>query len=294
MRPLAIFTLFLGGFLLLSAALHYPLFLLLQHVSDIEPHKLITRAAKLLALPGFALLVIWLGLNSKPALGYGLSRPQFLRQMLIGWLLGVLILTALAVSLIGLEVRVFKTVGQDFWQILGKTVVIGLISGLLVGFIEETFFRGALFQAIRRQSSALSAIILSSLFYAALHFIDPLPLPKGEPVGWLSGLQILSTAFWQFGDWATFDSFLALFAVGVFLGLVRERNGNIAYCIGLHAGWVTVIKCTKKFTSNAGGEWAFLTGNYDGITGYLAGAWIGLLAVCYLLYTRRKIAAECT
>lgn len=292
MRALAIFTLFLGGFLLLSAGLHYPLYSLLQHASDIEPHKLITRAGKLLAVPGFILLIIWLGLNSKQALGYGLNRPTFLRQMLIGWLFGVLILMVLAATLVGLEVRVFKAMDEEFWFDLGKVLVSGLVGGLLVGLIEETFFRGALFQAIRRQGSAFSAIALSSLLYAAVHFIDPLPLPEGEPVGWFSGLQILSTAFWQFGEWATFDSFIALFTVGVFLGLVRERSGNIAYCIGLHAGWVLVIKCTKKFTSNAGGEWAFLTGNYDGMTGYLAAAWISLLAVGFYLISKHRQGKE--
>ena len=37
------------------------------------------------------------------------------------------------------------------------------------------------------------------------------------------------------------DSFLCLTAVGVLLGMVRALTGNIAACIGLHAGWVIVI-----------------------------------------------------
>jgi membrane protease YdiL (CAAX protease family) len=286
MRALAVFTLFLIGCLLLSAILHYPLFSLLQHIADIPPHKLVTRGGKLLALPGFFLLVVWIGLYSRQALGYGLPKPTFIRQMALGWLVGLAILLLLAGTLITLDVRVFKPLKDSFVQDLIKTLASGLIAGLLVALIEETFFRGAMFQAIRRQGTALSAITLTSLLYAAVHFIDPLPLPKGEPVEWLSGLQILGSAFWQFGEWATFDSFIALFAVGVFLGLVRERHGNIAYCIGLHAGWVLVIKCTKKFSSNAGGEWGFLTGNYDGVTGYLAFAWISLLAISYYLISK--------
>lgn len=289
MRALGIFTLFLAASLLLSALLHYPLHLLLGDLAGIPPHKLITRAGKLLALPGFFLLIIWLGLYSRPALGYGLPRPHFIRQMAIGWVIGTLILLALAAALIALDIRVLHRIRDGFWQDLIKTLASGLVAGLLVALIEETFFRGALFQAIRRNGPAASAIALSSLLYAALHFIDPQPLPAGEPVGWFSGLQILSTAFGQFGEWATFDSFIALAAVGVFLGLVREYNGNIAYCIGLHAGWVTVIKCTKEFTNfNAKGEWAFLVGNYDGMTGYLAGAWISLLAIAYYLYRNRR------
>jgi len=166
---------------------------------------------------------------------------------------------------------------------LAKTFISGLIAGVLVGIIEETFFRGAMFQAIRRQSSALSTMTLTSLLYAAVHFIKPHSF-DGQ-VDWFSGLHILSGAFWKFGEWATLDSFVALFAVGMFLSLVREHTGNIAYCIGLHAGWVLIIKCTKKFTyNNHASEWAFLTGNYDGVTGYLAAAWILFLTLLYWVF----------
>ncbi|VAX07273.1 hypothetical protein MNBD_GAMMA26-1113 [hydrothermal vent metagenome] len=280
MRAFAIFTGFLAICLLVSAMIHYPLHLALDGLIQVPVHKQVTRIGKLLALPGFFLLLMWLSLYSRQALGFTLQRSLFVRQMVIGWCYGTLILLALAISLISLGLRIPDPVDDQFWQDLAKAIVSGLIAGILVGIIEETFFRGAMFQAIRRQGSALSAIMLTSFLYAAVHFIKPLSF-EGQ-VDWFSGLQILSGAFWQFGEWATFDSFIALFAVGVFLGLVRERTGNIAYCIGLHAGWVLIIKCTKKFTSNNhASDWAFLTGSYDGVTGYLAAAWILLLTLLY-------------
>ncbi|MCF6354277.1 MAG: CPBP family intramembrane metalloprotease [Candidatus Polarisedimenticolaceae bacterium] len=287
MRAFAVFTGFLACCLLISALLHYPLYLLLDGLLEVPAHKQVPRAAKLIALPGFFLLIIWLGLYHRKALGFGLPRPVFLRQMFIGWLYGVLILAVLSAVLIGLGVRTLDPVDDDFLFDLAKVLISGLIGGLLIGLIEETFFRGAMYQAIRRNAPAFSAIAFSSLLYAAVHFIDPVRLT--EPVGWLSGLQILAGAFWQLGDWATLDSFIALFVVGAFLGVVREQTGNIAYCIGLHAGWVLIIKCTKKFTSNNhGSEWAFLTGSYDGITGYLAAIWLLLLISLYWLYIRRS------
>ncbi len=280
MRPLGIFIGFLAACLLLSAVVHYPLHLLLKDLVDVPAHKQVTRFGKLLAVPGFFLLVRWLDLYSREALGFGSPRPLFVREMLIGWLCGIVMLAILAGALIGLEVRLPDPPQAAFWGDLARTLSGGLIAGLLVGLVEESFFRGALFQAIRRRGPALSAITLSSLLYAAVHFIKPLPLDG--PVGWFSGLQILSGAFWQFGTWATLDSFLALFMVGLFLGLVREHRGNIACCIGLHAGWVLVIKCTREFThSNPAGEWAFLAGNYDGVTGWLAALWVGALALAY-------------
>ena len=288
MRPVGIFVGLLAACLLVSALVHYPLHLLLENLVEVPEHKQVTRFGKLLALPGFFLLIRWLDLYSRESLGFGQPRPLFLRKIAIGWLFGILILLILAGTLIGLEIRVLEPLEESFWRDLTKNLSSGLIAGLLVGLVEETFFRGALFQAIRRRGHTLSAITFSSLLYAAVHFIKPLPL-EGS-VGWLSGLQILSGAFWQFGEWATFDSFLALFMVGLFLGLVREHTGNIAYCIGLHAGWVLVIKCTKAFThSDPTSKWAFLTGSYDGVTGYLAVLWLAVLMLMYwLLFIRNK------
>ncbi len=290
MRAFAVFAGFLACCLLISALFHYPLHLLLDGLLEVPPHKQVTRVAKLIALPGFFLLILWLGLYHRKALGFGLPRPLFLRQMLTGWLYGVLILAILSAALIGLGVRTVDPIEEDFLSDLVKTLVSGLIGGLLVGLIEETFFRGAMHQAIRRHGPALSAIGFSALLYATVHFIDPVR-PTG-PVDWFSGLQILAGSFWQLGDWATLDSFVALFVVGLFLGMVRERTGNIAYCIGLHAGWVFVIKLTKKFTSNNhDSDWAFLTGSYDGITGYLAALWLLLLIALYRLHLKRRGAA---
>jgi len=240
MRAFAIFTGFLAGCLLISALIHYPLHLLLDGLLELPAHKQVTRVGKLIALPGFFLLISWLGLYNRKALGFGLPRPIYLHKIFTGWLYGILILAILSAALIGLGVRTPDPIHDDFLFVLIKTLISGLIGGLLIGLIEEAFFRGAMYQAIRRNGSVFSAIIFSSLLYAAVHFIDPVRLTGS--VDWLSGLQILGGAFWKFGDWATFDSFIALFAVGIFLGVVRERTGNIAYCIGLHAGWVLIIQ----------------------------------------------------
>ena len=73
---------------------------------------------------------------------------------------------------------------------------------------------------------------------------------------------------------------VALFLVGVLLGLVRERSGHIGWCIGLHAGWVFVIQVTRQLTDgNEASPYAYLVGDYDGIIGWAAAGWIGLLAL---------------
>ncbi len=291
MRAVGLFILFIAALLLIGALLTYPLHALLGDTLDVSPHKLPSRIGKLLAIPAFFLFIRRLGLYSRKSLGYDLPRPLFLRQLAAGWLAGLAILMALTGALVSLDIRLLKPLADSFWPDLVGLLLKATLAGLLVGVIEETFFRGALFAAIRRRSTACSTVVLSSLFYAAMHFIDPLPLPAGVPIGWLSGLESLSGAFWQFGQLATFDSFLALFAVGVFLALVRECTGNIAYCIGLHAGWVLIIKLTKEYTyRNGTSDWAFLIGSYDGVIGYLATAWIALLALGYYGFFMRRSA----
>jgi membrane protease YdiL (CAAX protease family) len=66
-----------------------------------------------------------------------------------GWVLGVLILVALVLALLELEIRLPDT-SPDSWSRMALRVVQALIGGLLIGILEETFFRGALYSAIRR------------------------------------------------------------------------------------------------------------------------------------------------
>ena len=46
----------------------------------------------------------------------------------------------------------------------------GVLTGLTVALIEETFLRGAMLTAIKRESGARVAIVLTALVYAATHF----------------------------------------------------------------------------------------------------------------------------
>ncbi len=283
MRAFAYFVLLMLVSLFLSALINYPLYGLLQESLDKGPHKLVNTVAKLIAIPGFILIIRHFAIDSRIGLGYGVPRAEFLGDLLKGWLSGLLILMLLSVALILFGVRDIDFPAEAWLPLLLKTTLVALIGGLLIGFIEETFFRGGLFGAIRRDHGFGVTLLLSSLFYAGLHFINPLPLPAGETEHWYSGLQILSGAFAQFAEWQITDSFIALFGLGAFFAVVRERTGNIAYCIGLHAGFVFVIKLVRKFTDlNPDSTFSFMVGNYDGMIGYLSAA--GLLIHTLIVY----------
>jgi membrane protease YdiL (CAAX protease family) len=103
--------------------------------------------------------------------------------------------------------------------------------------------------------------------------------------------QMFGAVFTDVLQWRHLDSFVALVMVGVFLALVRERTGHIGWGIGLHAGWVFVIQVTRRVTEeDPQAPLAFLTGDYDGVIGWLGAAWISLLAVLYWRWTQPKPA----
>ena len=279
MQAFSLFILLAFLSLSLSALINYPLYLLLQESFVSRPEKLINTTAKLIAIPGFIWIIRYYAINSKQGLGYGLPRPEFMRELLRGLLVGSAILIVLALALQILGVRVMKSSVDDILYVVVRAALSGIVSGLLIGFIEETFFRGGLFGAIRKHNGFLLTMLLSSLLYAALHFIKPEELPPGEAHQWFGGLTMLYGAFSVYTEWKTFDSFLALFVLGAMFALIRERTGNIAYCIGLHAGFVFIIKIVRKMTrENDDSSLSLLVGDYNGIIGYLS-------AVVILIYT---------
>src|SRR5690606_1160532 len=152
MRSFLLFVLLLAGALIVCAALTYPAWLLVSAIS-IEPvHRVMNRVAMLLALVGLVVLTRRLGLSNRDALGYGLPRRPFVRQLAVGWIAGLALMTPLVGLLLLLDIREMRTGTTIEW---GSILLTGILSGFAVAFIEETFFRGVLFSAVRRTSGVL-------------------------------------------------------------------------------------------------------------------------------------------
>lgn len=279
MRATALFFGYLFLCLLVAVLLSVPL--MQTGWLDYPPERVMGRLAQVLILIGLWPLLRSLKLADQRSLGYAVPRPVFMRALGIGWVLGVLILLALAFALYALEVRV-PDPELDTWSFIARKAVQALIAGLLVGFLEETFFRGALFAAIRRRDGFASAVFWSAALYAVLHVMKPGALPAGMPFDWSGAWTMFFGVFVDVFQWRNLDTVLALLMVGVFLALVRERTGHIGWCIGLHAGWVFVIQVTRRLTDgNPDSELAFLAGDYDGMIGWLSIVWIALLSIGY-------------
>ncbi len=289
MRAFATFLGFTAFSLIAAALLFYPAWLGIGALTDLEPHKILSRLAKILAAVALVFLLRHLRLWDKRLLGYGQPPRRFVMDIVAGLALGVAIMAVVFTSLVLLGVRQWDTGLLTLSGLLGIASK-ALFAGLAIGIIEETFFRGAIYAGIRRESGLWPAVFLSSLIYAALHFVRTQPFEATDIIGWTSGLPLLLGAFHQFGGSGIWDSFAALFAAGMFLALIRAWTGSIALAIGVHAGWVAVIKTGKKLTDPApAGDWAFLSGSYDGVIGWLATAW---LVVLIMAITPRALAAD--
>lgn len=292
MRAFLSLLVFLMLALVVAAALAYPAWWLVGFVSDQPIHRVMHRIAMLVAFIGLIWLFRRWQVANKESLGYALERRRFIRQMLIGLACGAAIMLPLMVTLFALDIRVMK---PDFaWSALDIARIIagGLLSGLVVALIEETFFRGALFSAIKRESGVAMAIVLPSLLYACVHFLGGrLRLPRDQ-VEWGTGFDVLAKLLEKYAmPLDLVDSLLALFAVGVFLALVRLRTGAIAACIGLHASWVCTIAFVREISivrNDAPQGW--LVGSYDGVIGWGAVGWIAVMALAYFVIARRTPA----
>lgn len=291
MSTLLIFLAYLGVVLLLAAQLYFPVYQALDAFWDLRPDRVFYRLVMLLAALGFWPLLKLLGINNRYALGYALPWRRFARAMLTGLGIGVAIMAVHAAILILLGVRVFEADSLTLGAWL-SLLVSGLLGGLLVAVIEESFFRGAMQYHMRYSNPLLTTLAATSVFYAAVHFIRPPALAPGTPVDWNTGWDMLVRIFHQFEQFTGFiDSFAALFMAGLLLGLVRERSGSIALCIGIHAGWVLMIKLTRGVTeAQAGASSAFLAGSYDGVIGWAAAVVLALATLAYWLVGLKGLA----
>jgi membrane protease YdiL (CAAX protease family) len=289
MPTLLFFLAYLVASLLLAALLYVPVFQALDTVMEVRADRVFYRLAMVIAILGFWPYLKLLAIDNRNALGYSQQRARFLLSCAKGFGIGVIIMAIHTIALLLPGIRVFKPGDIAITDIAGSLLA-ALLSGLLVAIIEETLFRGAMYYHMRRHNRLWTTLVLTSLFYAAVHFTRP-SIPAGESVtDWHSGLNMLSSMLHQYHDFPVIaDSFAALFCAGLLLGLVREKSGSIALCIGIHAGWVWMIKLARELTEvDRDSPLNDLIGSYDGIIGWAATGILLLVTLGYWRYSRAR------
>ena len=130
--------------------------------------------------------------------------------------------------------------------------LVGIIAGgLLIGTLEVFFFRGFVFSSLRDKmfrGSVPLAMVITSLFYASLHFINIRKPGLSQVPGFMDSLKLIAAPIQSFADWhAVWPAALGLFLFGMVLNYCVVRTKSLYVSIGVHAGAVIFVRAIGLF-----------------------------------------------
>ena len=285
------FAWFLAAILLaglISALLAYPAYELTSTFASFKFHRVAGRVAMLV----LALELVWLcrhlNLMRKRDYGYGLPWRRFLKVSFASGAIGMATAGVGAWFLLSSHLRIISPGFAPTALNFARIFLMGLGSGIAVALIEDTVMRGAMHTAIERESGPWTAALLTAPLFAVLHFTAKAAIPP-QDIGWGSGFDLLLRSFSPLAQPSlVFDSFLSWLIVGLILSLTRVLTGNIAVAIGLHAGWVVVLRMLQEGTiTGPVAATSMWVGRFDGLLGYWLVPW-GICIAAALWFARAR------
>jgi membrane protease YdiL (CAAX protease family) len=281
------FAWFLGVILLaglIAASIAYPAYELSTTFAGFAFHRVAGRIAMLVLAVELVWLCRHLNIRTKRDFGYGLPWRRFIGQSL-GWgVIGMATASVGAAFLLLTQLRVLEAHFVPTAASIARIFLVGVGSGASVALIEESVFRGAMHTAVERESGAWTAALLTASLFAVLHLYAKARIPPDE-LAWRSGFDLLVRSFAPLSHPALIaDSLLSWLIVGLILSLTRVLTGNIAVAIGLHAGWVVVLRMLQESTvSGTSPAYSVWVGKFDGLLGYWLLPWGIAIAVALWL-----------
>jgi uncharacterized protein len=208
---------------------------LIGHVQGMPFHRYLSRSLQISAL-----LLLWPLLRSlriKSLAEFGLKANEHrwldFSISLIAGLLGMMLLWLFSLLSGDFALRHEALHGAVF--ALPRI----LVTAILVAVMEEFLFRGVLLGFFRQFTPRAASILLSSLIFAGMHFLNlPSSSVHGVPA-WSSGLSALCGIGQSLPAWPDFGwAFGTLVTAGVILGWMTVRTSSLWAAIGLHATWI--------------------------------------------------------
>ena len=249
---------------LVFSAVVAPLVFRLVHLLDPETQSYIAnkpfsdyfdRGRLLCLLILFPLLMRKANLLSWKRLGYLEGGWAHFRKW---FLIGVVMMSA--VYLVDFAFGILEPRDDWTWGRQLEKIGLGLGGAILIGLLEETFFRGFVFRTFYTALKPIPAIIGSSLFFAYLHFKMADEVMEHIPPNQIGFDDSLVAVWGTLTAFTTgFDAllFFNLFLVGVLLSLAFLYTKNLWTCVGLHAGWVVCIQSLFKTVNEVEGAHPF-------------------------------------
>lgn len=153
-----------------------------------------------------------------------------------------------------------------------------LIAAMLIGFLEEFFFRGFILRTLEKElrSPLWLAVILNSALYSLVHFIGTRkPFIDQTPQAW-DAFRFLAAPFTNAHHLQSIFPFaIGLFLFGIALNFAVLKTKSLYSAMAIHAGCVFVIKVVNALFDYHQPK-SFLWGSgemADGVWGW------GLLAI---------------
>jgi membrane protease YdiL (CAAX protease family) len=288
MRAAAWFLGVLALCALILGCIAYPAYLGVSALHVWPFHRVYGRLAMLVVVVLLAGLFRHLGVVTREDFGFGLPRRRFVREMLLWCAIGIATAALGAGFMLAARLRAPDPEFAATLRTVLRVTLNGIASGFAVAFFEETLARGGMHTAIARESGVWAASLVTAFLFAFLHFFAKASIPPDE-VAWRSGFDVLFRSFAPLGRPAfVVDSLMAYFAIALLLSMTRVLTGNIAVAIGLHAGWVIVLRIMQQCTVRTGNEtFGLWLGAFDGLVGLWMLPWsIALAGVLWLTRAR--------
>lgn len=187
-----------------------------------------------------------LGINTFADIGLKINKKWFL-LFSIGLIAGILTMGIISLYMLHFSIRFAVSVPYHLflWKICGY-----IITGLVVGLVEEIIFRGFILRAMLKDTKFWMAIFITSFLYSIVHFFKPINYPPIENLTIWTGFIYLKEFFkpiiFQFPE--IISQFIGLFLVGIVLALACLYSNSLGLPIGLHMGWIIGIKTLSLLT----------------------------------------------
>jgi hypothetical protein len=250
--------------------------------------KIITKATQLFLVLSIFPAMVYLKFN-KADLGFAI-KAVFLKQILIGLGLGLITLIPVFIILYVLGIDVVDRSQPLTAGFIVKKTTLSLLLGLLIAAFEETIFRGVLLAGLKKNMPIIAAVLISSTYYAALHFLDSKTEISQQDFNVFSGFILVGEAFANVLNPKNASAFLSLLVVGIFLAVLRTQvKESLGLCIGCHAGWVWQIKMNGSlFNTDYNSEYLYLVSSYNYVVGPLVTVWLSLAIIGYFVYKKAQ------
>ncbi|TGM74493.1 CPBP family intramembrane glutamic endopeptidase [Leptospira bouyouniensis] len=256
------FTLFFILVITVSFILSYFLYIFQMYLVSENPNvklkpftysKILSRTTTIILF----LALIWFRkkIDRMSIVSLGLTRfYQRKRELFLGFIAGVLSLSLVVGTKVLYGVSTWSP--KEFFLFDWLLSFYFLLSVFCIAFVEELFFRGYLLQSFVKEWGEKKAAILTSIFFSLTHFIRPIHDP-----------------------FLLVPEMIGLFLVGYALSYAFIYTRSLYLPIGIHAGWVYVVKMQSSFVALVPHDLHWLFGGERLVTGVVA--WMFMFLFLY-------------